>query len=189
MLIGITGKAYSGKTTAANYLVENYGFTKLSFATALKEMLLKAGMCTYEELNVTKTILSRWLMQKIGTDIFRNQIDKHYWTKRLCWIMDCTFDSKYVIDDVRFRSEADSITVRDGRIIKVVCPNSPLNMGTDLSGHLSEIETDSIETHYSMTVDYGELKILYDYIDDYMKMLRISKININSPLGIYDDGI
>jgi hypothetical protein len=38
-VIGLTGYAGSGKSTVANYLVEEHGFTRLSFAAPLKKML------------------------------------------------------------------------------------------------------------------------------------------------------
>lgn len=38
-IIGLTGYAQSGKSTIANYLVEQHGFTRLSFAAPLKKML------------------------------------------------------------------------------------------------------------------------------------------------------
>lgn len=176
MIIGITGKASSGKTTIANYIVKNYGFIKLSFATALKEMLLQAGMCDGEELYVTKTPTSRWLMQKIGTDIFRNQIDQNYWIKKLCWIMDKTKYTNYVIDDVRFPGEAEAISVRDGRLIKVICPNSPLNIiRADLEKHISELSIKSLQCDYVMMADYGDFENLYKFVDDYMKITWIQK--------------
>lgn len=40
MLIGLTGLKRSGKSTAAKYLVDVYGFTELSFAEPLKSMAL-----------------------------------------------------------------------------------------------------------------------------------------------------
>lgn len=38
-IVGIAGKARSGKDTVAKYLIEEYGFKSISFATALKEGL------------------------------------------------------------------------------------------------------------------------------------------------------
>ncbi|WP_346927659.1 hypothetical protein, partial [uncultured Arthrobacter sp.] len=38
-VIGLSGFAGSGKSTVANYLVEEHGFTRLSFAAPLKKML------------------------------------------------------------------------------------------------------------------------------------------------------
>lgn len=40
MIIGLTGRKRSGKSTAARYLVEDHGFTELSFAEPLKRMAL-----------------------------------------------------------------------------------------------------------------------------------------------------
>lgn len=176
MILGITGKAYSGKTTIADYLVKNYGFIKLSFATALKEMIVKAGMCSMEDLTINKNNMSRWIMQKIGTDIFRKQVDKDYWVKKLYENIEyIPKDKNYVIDDVRFKSEANSITERDGKIIKIRCPDSPFNLGENLGDHESEISLELLKCHYVMTVDYGKLDTLYEFMDDYMKLQNISK--------------
>lgn len=41
ILLGLTGFAQSGKDTVADYLVEKYGFVKMSFAAKLKECVLK----------------------------------------------------------------------------------------------------------------------------------------------------
>lgn len=38
MIIGLTGRKRSGKSTVARYLVEDHGFTELSFAARLKKM-------------------------------------------------------------------------------------------------------------------------------------------------------
>ncbi len=60
MIIGLTGRKRSGKSTAARYLVENHGFTELSFAEPLKRMALAinpvvthmpvSGVCTAFQL-------------------------------------------------------------------------------------------------------------------------------------------
>lgn len=41
LIIAITGQARHGKDTAADYLVEHHGFTRLSIATPVKEMLYR----------------------------------------------------------------------------------------------------------------------------------------------------
>ena len=41
MIIGLSGYAQVGKDTVANYLVENYGFVKVSFADPIREALYK----------------------------------------------------------------------------------------------------------------------------------------------------
>jgi dephospho-CoA kinase len=41
MIIGISGYARSGKDTVANYLVEHHEFTRMAFADAMREALLR----------------------------------------------------------------------------------------------------------------------------------------------------
>ena len=41
MIIGLSGYAQVGKDTVANYLVEKYGFVKVSFADPIREALYK----------------------------------------------------------------------------------------------------------------------------------------------------
>ena len=82
ILIGLVGKKNSGKTTVADYLAEKYSFTKISIADPLKQMIVKAGLASYEEVYKTKPPYVRELLQKIGTDIFRKQVDDNFWVKK-----------------------------------------------------------------------------------------------------------
>lgn len=52
MIIGLSGKALSGKDTTADYLVDYYGFdSKVGFATNLKEMVVEVFGLTYDDVN------------------------------------------------------------------------------------------------------------------------------------------
>jgi hypothetical protein len=53
MIIGITGQKNAGKDTIGDYLVENYGFTKMSFAEPLK-------MAAAILLNTDLESIERW---------------------------------------------------------------------------------------------------------------------------------
>lgn len=121
-IIGLTGKAGAGKTTVAMHLERHYGFKRLSFAEPLKRMLIETGLATYEELYVTKTPMSRKLMQVIGTDIIRNRVDKDFWVKQMAErIIELTRSGyfRFVIDDVRFQNEADFIRRLGGIVILI----------------------------------------------------------------------
>jgi hypothetical protein len=50
IIMGLAGEMGSGKDTAANYLVEHHGFTKLAFADNLKEMCKNAFDLTDEDV-------------------------------------------------------------------------------------------------------------------------------------------
>lgn len=76
-LIGFCGRAYSGKTTFANILVEKYGFKRLYFAQALKNLCCELFNMSLDQLNANKNtknhfILSdsklNWLGKEINVD-------------------------------------------------------------------------------------------------------------------------
>lgn len=84
----------------------------------------------YEGLKLIKPT-PRMLLQKIGTDLFRNQLHPNTWInatfanyKPIAGTMDVrrsreTFPN-WIITDVRFQNEADAIKERGGKLIKVI---------------------------------------------------------------------
>src|SRR6266853_3481253 len=136
MIIGLLGKKFSGKSTAAE-VFENKGFRRISYAGPLKEIvskafeldmklltdpvlketyklnfnidtaavirLLKAAQ-HYYPISVEQTFHAldnvptmpvftpRQLLQLVGTEVFRNYIDKDYWLKAFQAQIDGTND-------------------------------------------------------------------------------------------------
>ena len=95
MRIAFTGRAGSGKTTLADYLVENYGFVKYSFAAAVKE--------TAREL-FGMTEKDRTLLQGIGDKM--RQIDECVWIRYVMNHVIAEGFDDVVIDDLRYANEA-----------------------------------------------------------------------------------
>ncbi len=165
-VIGLAGKMGSGKDTIAAML-RMRGYKKLSFGEALrKEVLYYATreMCPYGvpawvmgalgsvRLGGSLTLwnkptptLVRRLLQWWGTDYRRAQNDE-YWVDLLGteWF---NSTDRYVISDVRFRNEADSIRSRGGKIWRVTGRHS---VCADTSEHVSE------------RVDIGEADVVID---------------------------
>lgn len=177
MLIGLVAKAQHGKSSVAKHLIDKYEFERKSFADPLKQMLIKAGLCTYEECYVEKTKQSRMLMQKIGTEVFREQVDSDYWINK--FKLDSDFDqysNKFtkdvVIDDLRFKNEARFIKDCGGTLIRIERINKDgslyLPPNTDLS-HKSESELDSIICDFTLRAKSGGLKQLFSDIDFIIK--------------------
>ena len=101
----------------------------------------------YEGLKLIKPT-PRMLLQKIGTDLFRNQLHPNIWVNALFvdykskfadrdgfvtsklengivkWKPDPIFEPfhypNWIITDIRFQNEADAVTERGGKLIKVV---------------------------------------------------------------------
>jgi hypothetical protein len=122
MIIGLIGKKQAGKDTIADYICKEFGFVKIGFADALKDVIL----ILYPQLtkeDITDPILKekpltflqgkspRKLLQEIGTDVFRNHFDTDIWInivrQKLSTLRP---DQNVVISDIRFQNELDMIT-------------------------------------------------------------------------------
>ena len=146
-LIGLTGKAGSGKDTAADYLVQNYGFIKYSFAGPLKEMLKVIGVdCdnrdTKERKHPVFGVSPRRMAQTLGTEWMRECVSGSGWLLladqfiktqiELSNLEDVPTVNGIVISDVRFENEARFLREKGGVLIHVWRDTAPVE------GHASE---------------------------------------------------
>lgn len=173
LIVGIIGKKFSGKTTVSEMLRRqlNVGpIIEVAFADALKEMLMNANMVTPEDVYYKKTKTSRWLMQKVGTNIFRDQIDSDYWVKKLAEKIEKTKQERphtlFIIHDVRFKNEAKYVLENNGILIKVERPprgwRKILSWIFPKDQHRSETELDEIVPFHTITntLDLDYLRML-----------------------------
>ena len=176
-LIGICGNKFHGKDTTADYLVKNYGYTKISFGDPIKNALKQIFHYTDEQLWGNKkedkdpywNITPRETMQYVGTECFRNcfgTMFPHIGDK--IWIMSIQQQlkimiqngiTKIVIPDVRFPNEAEMIRQMNGKIIRVMRPYLLLS-----DPHASENYINQIPVDY--VVVNNTLKQLYNDIDE-----------------------
>ena len=144
MIIGICGFQSSGKDTIADYLIKDHGFIRLSFASAVKDIisimfgwsrkklegLTKEDRDWREEIDEwwSKTLkipnLSpRYVMQYIATDIFRKHFHPDIWVKivenELNKILEINLNQNIIISDCRFENEINMIIRLGGKIIHV----------------------------------------------------------------------
>src|SRR5690606_18048644 len=71
--IGLTGKMRAGKDTVADYLVENYGFTRFAFGDALKRYV-------HEIFDVNPNEKPRDIYQRFGQ--YCRAIDGDVWVRK-----------------------------------------------------------------------------------------------------------
>lgn len=133
-VLGISGWARSGKDTVADYLVENEGYTKVSFSTPMKEAMyrlnpritvnelvntaLRVGVDVYgwEGLKERSPDI-RGLLQRFGTEVGREMFDEDFWVD---YALDSIPDgAKAVIADVRYPNEANAIRKLGGKVYRV----------------------------------------------------------------------
>ena len=69
--ISFTGLARSGKDTAADYIVEKYGFHKLVMSDKLAEELQKQGK---EDTKMNRSLKAKELRERFGDDVLARRV-------------------------------------------------------------------------------------------------------------------
>lgn len=160
--IAIVGRMYAGKTTLAEQLVKDHGYSRRAMAGPLKalselaygEVIAKdkdyptIDLWTGVEVNKS----GREILQGVGQAL--KVVDRDIWLK--CFINDTTRanEEPYVVDDVRFAFEANYLRSQGWVIVKVDTPRETrIKRAEKLNGrrptdkelnHESEAEVDSI---------------------------------------------
>lgn len=112
-MIGIAGRAGSGKDTLADYLVKEYGFKRFAFADPLKECLAQIPGWDHrhmhgdlkDQVDPHYNVVPRHAMQRLGTECFR-ALNPDFWIRVAERVLDPDEETPIVISDVRFENEA-----------------------------------------------------------------------------------
>ncbi len=178
MVVGIVGRKRHGKDTLADYLVENRGYEKYSFANPLKRGAMEMFGFTEEQVfgDLKDEIDPLWgckpreVLQILGTELLQFDIQKYLpafqqigrliWVKNFMRYYNNNPDKNLVIADVRFIHEANTIKELGGIVVKVLRPGMP-----DGDFHASEAEIDHIEFD-KLIVNDSDLASLYNKIQE-----------------------
>ena len=189
MLIGFTGLAQSGKSTACNYILEKYPtFVKVGFKDAiveemrenfapLLEHMADIYLTTIDDLFTKKPPLMRKLMQCYGTEVRRGD-DPEYWINQwkesikdktgwLALLDNLGFIPDVLCDDVRFLNEATAISEMGGYLVRIKRPDV-----THTGDHQSETEMLELEVDYTIEVEPGNLEGLYTKVDNLLASIK-----------------
>jgi hypothetical protein len=173
MIIGLSGYARTGKDTIADILVEKYAFTKVAFATPIREALTRLNpniMVGYENMPLSVALKMydweqlkkeapeiRGLLQRLGTEVGREMFDEDFWVSRAFAPLD--LDEDIVFTDVRFKNEADTIKSYGGSIWRIV--RSDIEA---INKHSSETELDDYDFDTLIRNDF-DLEMLTNLVD------------------------
>ena len=139
-LIGIHGRAGSGKDFIASTCLSNY--FKFALANHFKIDMIRKGTYTYEEVFETKPPHVRHGMQDEGTKDGRDKYGVDVWLIAAeTWmysINQANNIDKFVIADIRFDNEAQWIKDRNGIMIRVDSNRSRSGMDEQAKKHSSE---------------------------------------------------
>lgn len=178
MIIGISGKIGSGKTTFSEMLTEvlrqmDKEVEFKNFADKLREvMFVLIGYYgrTQEEKNI---FLPEWnmnvgeVLQKLGTDVMRNHFDTDVWVKST--LTNLNPNKIYIIGDCRFINEADYIRKTGGVMIRLNGDPAQVrsNSKRDIN-HSSETGLDDYSFDYKFE-NTGSLDALKDFAKEIAK--------------------
>ena len=143
-IIAICGFQGSGKDTLANILIKKYGYKKLSFGGTVKDVASiifnwdrkmlegdskesrewreKVDDWWSKKLEI-KNLTPRYILQQIGTDLFRNNFHKDIWIN--CLEKKLIDYDKVVITDCRFPNELKILNKYNATIIQIYRGNLP----------------------------------------------------------------
>ena len=177
MLIGLSGKAGSGKSTVTRYLNDK-GFGTRKFAEPLKAMIAalleQQGVSpetTPEYIEGSLKELPteflggrspRYAMQTLGTEWGRGLISENFWVDAaMKQIADG--DGDLIFDDVRFQNEALAIRRAGGIVVNIVRP--ALDPAEE---HQSEYALADFYFNYVIYND-STMNKLYERIDTFLR--------------------
>lgn len=140
MIVGLLGAIGSGKNTVASILVNQHGFSRDSFASALKDATAPIFGWPRSLLEGDTEVSRQWreevdewwarklgipgftprlALQLLGTEVFRNHFHKDIWLNSLLYRLEARPQTNIVISDARFLNEIDVIRQTGGVIVRV----------------------------------------------------------------------
>lgn len=200
ILIGLTGYARVGKDTVADYLVSEYGFTKLSMAAPLKRMLRTLDPWIaqpggrepirvselWEALDGDENAIKssgygleyRRLLQQLGTDCIR-AIDEDFWVKAMVQEIEESGADRAVIPDIRFPNEGELIWNPQRFSLRKVDARSALfqvdrfGVHYDPDGHESERWVGKMGENGVIINSGHELEYLHEAVDEVLHRYEV----------------
>lgn len=162
-IVAFIGYARAGKNVASEVLVDEFGFKEFAFADKLRECLyaLNPLIISNDKLKVDllRDVIDlygwedykfseysdeiRRLLQRFGTDVGRDLLDRDIWLKELD-----KQRGNIVVPDVRFPNELEKILGAGGKAVRIV-------RGKPVNNHISETALDG----YKLPVIYNDSSI------------------------------
>ena len=180
-LIGITGRAHTGKDSAGAHLVRQYGFCRAAFADALKDMLeqmlAEAGedhawlhQPSRKNVVIPRLGVSAWqMMQTLGD--WGCGLHPEWWVRLLALRVGyasapeqaAPVHDRIVVTDVRFPNEAAWIRALGGQLIRLRRDQAP-----GVRHHCSEQHVDQLEVDVDLWNNGPTLVGLHGLVDGAM---------------------
>jgi hypothetical protein len=196
LLIGLSGKSGSGKSTVGDYLAGAHGYHQFAFAGALKEVVQTAFHFSDEQMTFGKEAVDprcgkspRWCLQHFGS-AFR-AVWPEIWIWNLRWeILGFLAENgqrPIVVTDVRFRDEAEALKRMGAVLVRITRSAgetpAPLEAcATGIPGHVSETDLDGWKGWDYVIINNSTLEHLENIVEA-MLGLEADKAELASAAG------
>lgn len=179
MIIGLTGKARSGKGEIASHLALCHKFHEDSFAAPIRRFMMDIlNIQSMNEYHALKEVPNpifggktlREALQTCGTEWGRNMIYEEMWIESLKKrVSNSSKHSNIVISDIRFNNEAQAVLDLGGKIVQVIRPSVSINYGRN---HESEDVIDPEFVSHIITNKHS-IECLHNQIEDYVELMEL----------------
>jgi hypothetical protein len=177
MIIGLSGYAQTGKDTIADYLIKNYGFTRVAFADPIRKALYSLnpniniadmrgvplassvdGM-GWDSVKVFSPD-ARELLQRMGTEVGREIFGENFWVNQA--MKKAQEHDRVVFTDVRYPNELAAILEASGTVWRVIKDDVEA-----VNRHPSETALDDYIFEY-IIFNNDTKESLYESVDHFM---------------------
>lgn len=167
MKIAFGYKCGVGKDTAVDYLIQNHGGTRLSFASPIYDIMNYAQQVCGFPLQKDRKFL-----QMVGTDWARS-IDPDVWV-RTGLSRSKAIQGNQFISDLRFLNEFYNLKTNGWIVVKLVRERQEERKGSGRHEHQSEIELDQLSNSEWDYVIYndGSLEDFYQQIRKLIETIK-----------------
>lgn len=156
--IVITGEAESGKDTVANTLAEYYTQNGKRVIITHYADLLKYTCEAFFDWDGIKDTYGRSLLQRVGTELIREQLGEAYWVSYVWNMLNFSKDKwdVAIIADARYENEIDveprAKLIDDDAVFKTIkiTRKKPNSLSETQRKHSSEANIDNIKTDYEI---------------------------------------
>lgn len=176
-VILISGRQGSGKTTLAKGLSTKIRAPIVKFADPIYEMHNAVWAIMRDVLDVDKSMIDGQLLQYLGTEWGRKRFGEDVWVWALARRMLCMKSDVFIVDDLRFRSEAEHLEgcLPLGTTVYRIRLNADESIRRlratkwrEDTTHQSEVDLDSYD-RWDLVIDTNSM-CLDEYVDDVLKV-------------------
>ena len=147
-VLGISGKAGTGKDFLTNKYLKPLGYKQFSLAWHFKVGIVGEGKATHEEVFVTKPPHVRKALQMKGTEEGRDVFGEDVWCNHVREWFDLLHEmwgiDKFVIPDIRFINEVKFVQNMGGKVFRIHAPKrmEANSLTVEQRKHISETALD-----------------------------------------------